>query len=414
MKKKYLLILFILPLLSSCFSVDKRTAILSTNIPEVAAYVELFNASQTTYKVELVYTENPSDLQNLTSDSAPDIVIGENLASPSIITAFSSEKRLIDRNLIDPGIFYEELFKLCCIDEEPHVFPVSFNVPAIIFNKGTLGTSINNNIITPEQLKEAEEAFNNLNSGNFRTMGFSPLWEPQFIIDCANINGADFTINEDERLSWNNDKLTESINFCKEITEKDNSGFEAENDFTITYCYDPGYKLINSGRIGFYYTTLKDFYSIPSDDRATLILKWFGDSSNIPVKGNIVFTGIPSKSEKKKAAKAFLLWFLDSDSQKEMMESANFKRMHGFGICGGLSAIPKVNKLVFPTYYRRLIGNVPPEQYLSFPKKLPPYWDKICDEAIIPWIKDQISQKQETVKLSETVETWILQHKKNK
>ena len=79
MKKLFLTFLLTLPLLTSCFLIEENTAKLWTDIPEVAAYVEIFNASQTDYRVELVYEENPADYAKLTSASAPDIVISETL-----------------------------------------------------------------------------------------------------------------------------------------------------------------------------------------------------------------------------------------------------------------------------------------------------------------------------------------------
>ena len=184
--------------------------------------------------------------------------------------------------------------------------------------------------ITPEQLKGKAESFNELSTDKFRVKGFIPTWSPDFLLYNAFISGSDFSETEDGSLIWNDSMLEESISFNRDWTENINSGYMEEEDFTLTYCYDPGYKLLNSGRIGFYYTTLRDFFRIPANDRSTLEFKWLGGETSIPVCEDIVYIGIPAKSKKKNTASEFITWFLNEETQKQLLESSSFKRIRGF------------------------------------------------------------------------------------
>ena len=412
MKKLIITVLAILPLLSGCFLIEQNTAILWTNIPEVAAYVEIFNASQTDYRVELVYAESPGDYYRLSSESAPDIVISEDLASNSIIPAFEALDKIIEDGLFDPTGLYPDLYSLGCRDGVPYVLPVSFNIPAVMYKQDSVLTETDSILISPEELKTESEAFNSRSSDRFRVLGFDPSWEPEFMLYNAFISGSDFSETLDGSLIWNESRLAESNEFCRDWTENVNGGYRETDDFTLTYCYDPGYKLLNAERIGFYFTTLREFYSIPAEDRSSLDFKWLGSEESLPVSEDIVYAGIPKKSSKKKTARQFIIWLLDKDTQKNLLESTQFKQTRGSGICGGLSSLQAVNELVMPEYYRILIGKVPPAEYFSFPANLPSYWPVLRTDVIIPWLKDQSSGEPEMGPLADILKTWTLQEKK--
>ena len=99
-------------LLSGCFLFNQKTAVLSTNIPEVAAYVEIFNASQETFRIVLEYSDKPADIQHLNSEDAPDIVISKNLSSNSVISSFAPLDKLIEKLAFDTSVFYSDLLTL--------------------------------------------------------------------------------------------------------------------------------------------------------------------------------------------------------------------------------------------------------------------------------------------------------------
>ena len=398
-------------LLSGCFIFEQKTAVLSTNIPEVAAYVEIFNASQDTYRIVLEYSDTPADIQHLNSEGAPDIVISKNLSSNAVISAFAPLDKRIEKAAFDTSGFYTGLLKSGKRDTVQYVLPVSFNIPAIMYKQGTLTSNFTGITISPEQLKEEARLFNERDTPQFRVKGFSPSWNNDFLLYNSFIFGADFAETAGGSLIWNGENLHASTAFCRDWTETVNSGFQEIQEFTLTYCYDPGYKLLNAERIGFYYTTLRDFFKIPAVDRSSLELKWLGSESAIPVCEDIIFTGIPNKSSGKTAAAAFIFWLLSEDTQKVLLESSQFKRTRGFGFCEGLSALHNVNELVLPEYYRSLIGAVPPVNYLDFPDSLPAEWEKLRSSVIIPWLITETSENPDAGDLSAILQTWVKQEK---
>ncbi len=403
--------MFVLPLLTGCFLIEQKTVILWTDIPEAAAYIELYNASQSDYRIELVYAENPGDYQKLVSDGAPDIVLAEALASNSIITAFHPFDKAMEDGLIDTEILYSDL---CGLGKrtETLVLPVSFNIPAIMYKRNSLSEESTGLTISPEQLKAEAELFNESSTESFRVKGFAPSWTPDFMLYNAFINGSDFSEAADGSLIWNDTQLAASVEFCRDWTENINSGLQEEQDFTLTYCYDPGYKLLNAGRIGYYYTTLREFFTIPANDRSTLEFKWLGSESSIPVCEDIVYIGIPEKSDKKKAALEFIIWLFNEKTQKSLLEASQFKRTRSFGICNGLSSVQSVNELVMPEFYPVLIGNIPPNDYLAFPENLPADWMSIRNDVIIPWLANQCAEDPESMNLPDLLKTWTLQEQK--
>lgn len=408
--KKISLLFLLIALLSGCNRTDNKTAILLTNIPDIAAYVELFNASHSTYRIELVYADNPANLHKIKSDKAPDIVISKNLNSKKIISSFASLKNLSGKNKLNSSYFYQPLYKLCFYKGEQRLLPVSFNVPAVVYRSDTILEDGSSLTFTPEMLEKEGQLYNS-KIDNKNVMGFSAIWEPDFLIDLNHLYNSDFSESSNGDITWNEEALKKSISFCKEIS-KGNSGYEKERDFLLTYCYDPDYKLLNSGRIGFYFSSLKDFYEMPSSERSTLGIKWFGSSSSIPVKEDIVYAGIPEKSKKQAAAKQFLLWFFNADNQKAIIESTKFKRLQGFGICNGFSSLIAVNENIIPNFYRDLIGNIPPQSFFSFPARLPQNWNTMKDEVIIPWMNNQLAGNANDQKLSTALKTWTLQQEK--
>ncbi|MBE3135517.1 MAG: hypothetical protein IMZ55_18775, partial [Acidobacteria bacterium] len=81
--------LFIPLALCSCGLLQLQTVKLITDRPEMAAYVERFNARQTDVRVEILYDESPSQAA-FAGRVAGDVVIAQWLASPSIMAKFDS------------------------------------------------------------------------------------------------------------------------------------------------------------------------------------------------------------------------------------------------------------------------------------------------------------------------------------
>ena len=374
----------------------------------MAAYVEEFNSTPNKYKIEIVYKKQPGAALALT-DNPADLVVSEFLNSPGTIEQFASLDSYFGEDKMDLSIFYSGLLELGYKEEELYLLPVSFNLPAVMFNRATESKDIPSFFMNPLDMENAARNFNEKSDTNFQAMGFSPRWESEVLFLNAVLTGADFQLLSTGVLSWDNQKLSDSlklsINWSKEI----NGGFEQEEEFTTKFLYDPSYKLIAEDRILFYYSDMVNFFGFPPDKRKNLDFRWFSSADKIPVPGNILFSGIPLGAKNKNGALEFIYWFFNPDTQKKLLKSTQIKRMDTFGFANGFSALPEVNKNELPIIYPTLVGYIPPESSLMFPKPLPLYWNDLKTKVIKPWLESQIKANPPEMSMQQAIEEWLKQ-----
>jgi hypothetical protein len=165
-------------LLGSCGSWETSTAILWTDRPEFALYAESFNAAQDRYKIEVQYFESPAKKLTDTREY-PDIVTGSWLKSASTRTLFRPLDYLLKDQSVDPSAFYSRLLALGRIEGKQYLFPVSFNLPALVFARDNGQLLSNLFVISPEEIKTGPlflgkgEKFRAVHIGKEDTPGYS-------------------------------------------------------------------------------------------------------------------------------------------------------------------------------------------------------------------------------------------------
>lgn len=400
-------ITIILILSSGCSIFERKSAVIWTSRPEFSFYVEIFNARQDEYKLEIAYKEYPG--RAIGQDQGiPDLVIGENLRSHSIIRHLDSLENIAKNKTVDADLFYPELYATCQYEGKPVLFPISFNLPALMFKEENVG-DLDPFILSLESIMEKSKVLNSSNGESFRVMGFSPRWDAEVLYIKSLLLGTEYHETGTGQLSWNEQKLQETISFVRSWIETVNEGPEKEQEFMDKYLYDPSYKLVSSGRIGFAYTTLRDFFLIPSDKRRDTDIRWIARNDRIQVLEDILFVGIPKHAKNKRAAREFLRWFFLPENQIELMEATRDRRLRIFGIAEGLSSVMTVNDREFPRIYPALVGHIPPAGYLRFPPILPPEWKPIKEEVIKPWLLRESGRMEEPESLSRDLRLWLLQ-----
>ncbi len=406
MKRALLLVIPIILFFSSCS--PNSTIILWTDKPEMAAYVEEFNSVQDKYRIEIVYKKDPGTALAQTEYSG-DLVISEFLNSPGTIEQFSSLADMYDENKLDLSIFYSELLDLGYFENELNLLPISFNLPTIMFKKTIDSEDIPSFYMNPEDIKNASINFNAKSDTNFEVMGFSTRWEKEVLFINSVLMGTNFQMLSTGVLSWDRQKLLDSIEFSKDWSEKTNGGLEQEEEFTTKFLYDPSYKLIEENRIRFFYSDLVNFFGIAPEKRKHLDFRWLASDNKIPVLENILFTGIPEKAKNKKGATQFLHWFFDPSTQENLLKSSQIKRMDTFGFANGFSSLREINKNELAIIYPNLVGKIPQESSLIFPEALPLYWVELKNKVIIPWLYEQTGQKTQGITLQGAIEDWLKQ-----
>ncbi len=396
---------------SMCFFSCKtkpHTIIVWTDKAEMASYIEHFNNSQEKIRAVLVYKERLALSFPVQKDEkSPDVVIGSFLMNSLTKRTFLPVNSLMDTKnasqKIDFSVFYPSLLQYGQIDNTQYLFPVSFNLPLIMFSEKNEPFIPDSSSLELEEIKEAAGTFNAKNgNGTFSKMGFAPSWNADFVYTAAKITGADF-MEIGKSFGWNLTALENTIDFMREWTKEFNTSSESETDFSFKYLYTPPYKQIMSGRCLFAYSRSNEFFALTAEQIADADFRWLSSEGEIFAEDDITSAGIYRKTREKTAAKTFLRWILSEKTQKELLDRTKEHNLsvHKFGICDGFSSIRTVNERYFPVHYKNLLGNLPGENAILAPLPLPPRWESLKSRVLIPYlsdaIKDEPPRKMQTI-----------------
>jgi ABC-type glycerol-3-phosphate transport system substrate-binding protein len=365
-----------------------KTALIWTDRPELALYGEYFITAQERYKVEIRYFDSPAgELKN--AAVRPDIVIGRWLKSASTGTYFKPLDNLFGANKLSRSVFYPQLLTMGRVERSQYFLPVSFNAPAIVFARDKAAGLSDPFTISFEEIKKMGKAYNAENRGVYTRMGFSPFWNDDFLFITATLFGASF--REAAPIAWNSAALNRSMNFIYDWTHEANTGNNVEEEFTFKYFFEPPIKMVQSGRILFTFMESNDFFTLSEDSRRSLDFRWIAEQNVIPLAEDSVYLGLPKKGKSPQAAKAFVLWFFQIETQRQLLESSRANRMDEtvFGICGGFSALNPVTEQIFPKFYIDLLGHMPPAELLSPANILPGNWTVLKERIILPYLSDR-------------------------
>ncbi len=388
MKRALLLPAFLI--LAGCSAVSFSTVSLLTDRSEMAAYAEVFNATQRDVRVELVYSRDPAAAVRRGGTGA-DAVVAESLAGPDMREHFRSVGDLFGPGRLDPRLFYANLLESGRQDKTQYLIPLSFNLPLVVYRAATLGEDVPGSYVTIDYIRTKAAEFDARKSRIARKVGFSPLWEPAFVYYAAALAGAAFRSNDGRSVQWDEAALERVLNRLREWM----GGLDAEGlkDFDAKYLHMPYYRLIEDGRILFYLSDSREFLAIPLEKRQNLDFRWLGENDRIPVCEEIVHAGCLRGSRNPRGARRFLLWLFQPQTQIRLMETNHFKRLPGvFGVAGGLPALVSVaeNDLPQPHHYPAFVGHIPPREMLVAPGLLPAGWRAVRDSVVLPWLAEAV------------------------
>lgn len=412
--KSVLLALFLL-LFLSCSGDIREPVIIWTDRQEFASYAELFNASQDTIKVVVVYKDSPVEsLPPARDELPPDVVVGSWLRNDTTIKQFRSLDSLFSNQLINQSIYYPQLLTYGSVQNRQYLLPVSFNLPAIIFATKNSHLVTEDHLLSTDQIRDMASTFNKKNKSNIHTsMGFAPSWSPDFLYTLVQLKGGNFRGNKGT-LAWSQEKLELSVDYIHHWTESVNDSVQEEQDFAFKYLYTPETRQILSDSCLFAFTSSSQLFATPKDLLQEISFRWLHEDNRIPVEDDMVFMGIHKNSRNTAGAESFVSWFMKEESQHQMMERSTIMNLSitSFGIAGGFSAIQNVTERVFPTYYKTLLDNVPAAQYITAPTALLPRWENLKTRVIIPWLSEVAMSKdiQSVTPLEQRMADWSKQY----
>ena len=111
-----------------------------------------------------------------------------------------------------------------------------------------------------------------------------------------------------------------------------------------------------------------------------------------------------------KKAEIFFEWLCSEKTQKALLEREKSMNLdtRTFGIAGGFSALKSVNTKIYPSYYRALLENQPPESKLTVPEMLPPRWTSLKEKVLLPYLTENL-EDETTSSLEDRIADWLRQ-----
>jgi len=395
----------------SCELFEENIADLWTDVPELALYVAEFNISQSKYKIHVSQVENlPSAVHR--SQTKPALVVGRYLKSMVLRPYLQQLDYLFSELQLSERIFYPSLFSTGRMEDKQFLLPVSFNLPMMIFARSDDENRLNNFIIAMEELETRGKEFDAQRGSTYTSMGFSPRWNPEFMMALLQLQGADF--REGDPFRWNRLALDPVIANLRAWITASHGSAAIEDDFQFRYLYIPDYKAIQEKRIRFAWMNSARYFALSAEHRSNLSFRWLGQGTNIRVEDDMVYAAIIRSAKGKDAAEAFIKWFYREDTQQRLLEDSRLSRMmeYSFGIAGGFSAIRSVNEKLFAEYYPELLGRLPPQDYLQATGSLPSYWPAVKREVLLPFLLTATSENSPQDlfgSLDAQLRTWLKQ-----
>jgi len=405
-------ILFLAVMLLS-FSCSKNTApviiTLWTNKTEVVSYAELFNASQNKEKVIVIYKEDLLEpLETIKKENRPDILLGSYLLEAKGSRYFSA----FSKADFDENLFYPELINIGHKDKRQYLLPVSFNLPALVFDVANSEYIQDEHFISFDRVKEISKEFNAKSSdGTYTKMAFGAKWNQDFLALVFKEKGFSFSITNGE-LSYDEGLFNSTLTFLENWTNETNTSSYDEQDFSFKYLLTPFYKQISTNRSLFAYSTSNQIMKLSEEKLSNIDFRWVCNDSKIFIEDDIVMAGVYKKSANKDNAKRFISWLLTEETQKRILErkAAMHLDTSTFGIADGFSSLINVNEKLFPIYYKLLLTNVPVSDLLQQPQFLSKSMNETKEEILLPYIKDILNDTKTAEPLNERFTQWYKQH----
>jgi ABC-type glycerol-3-phosphate transport system substrate-binding protein len=393
-----------------CGLIREPTVRMITDRAEMAAYVDRFNALQSDVRIELAWREAP--FQSVLDGVQADLVVGEWLASPSVLDRFDSLSDIVKPGRIDPSWFYAGLLSMGSRDNRTVLIPLSFNLPAMVYYRPDMHAELSSMFMPLDTLQPLSKAFNTLSrSGGYSAMGFSPFWNQDFLDAAALLFGARFRPGRNGLPAWDQDGLAKTVDFAHTWLFDVNGGASADEAFTSRNWVQPWYKLITGKKILFALASFTDYFALPEEKRRDLDFRWLSLGNSIPVMNDVLSAGVLRSSRNKRGAKAFLEWFCNPSIQRTLLDLNQSRRIGVFGVTDGFSSLKSINEKELPQRYPFLLGHIPSENILAFPETLPDNWLAVRDQVIRPWIRKSASGTEDRT-LEKRLDDWVKGMKK--
>ncbi len=391
-----------LPALASCSGASGDIASIWTDLPELAIAVELYDSSDGPGKVALAWKRDPAEALLAAKggkgeEARPALVVGRRLQGAGLGDRLVSLDGFLKR-VPAANYFYPELLAGGTIEGRLRLLPLSFNLPAIAFLRSAPASG-DGFTLSLADLAAASAAYARPGAGE--RMGFSPRWDPRFLVAALDCGGARFGMRKEAsqralELGWDASGLASALADLGSWSARVNGSAAREDDFKYKYLYSPPYRWLKDGRALYAYMDSSELFVVGEERRAELDFRWFSGGGRVPISEGAVYAGLVRGAKGGGAALSFLAWLVTPEAQRAILERSRGTRAadYSFGILGGFSSVRAVNEGVFPAFYPDLVGHAPPAERLSVPAPLPPDWPALEAAVLEPWALEASARPQ--------------------
>jgi len=371
-------------LASGCTASDRRTSLLWTDVPEITGPVEQFNASQTEWQIHLVYQTDLPTALTAPGVAQPDLVVGRYLASSRTKSVMSSLDFLFFQGQVSRDWFYQGLLDTGMTGADPRLVPLSFDLPVLVFSQEKL-PGLEAPMLTLDRVRELSREFASAKSKGGQRLAFSPHWEA-FEMTVLRTHAVVFGENFQGELTWDSAKLAPALAYLADWVTNEAQGAPFAAEFSRKYLATSALPLLREGRVLFYPMSLAEFLTLPIDERRGLDFRYLSQGTGVETQPDVLWAGIPSGSQERGAAKAFLLDFFRPERQKALIQWVSSNEFRTLGITGGLSALPSSNLEIGRLAYPVLAERLPPPDGFQFWPALPGNWSILAEKVVLPWL----------------------------
>ena len=369
-------------LLVSCDQSAIRVSTLWTNVPEMASYVEKFNASQREWQILVEYKEDPAAIL-LAPGKKADLVVARGLASSQVKDSLVPLDFLFDGGNLAKTSFYKGILDAGQQSDRFKLLPVSFDLPVLVFSRKA-GLDVAGFSLNLETLKGLNTRFLvDPNQKPPRKVAFSPRWQ-SFNLLLLELKGTSFREGFQGSLAWDSAKLDEGLAL---LHSWPSPGWDQETEFRRKYLQADLVPPLTTGRIQFFSSTVSSFLSRPWDERRDLDFRFIDQNGLVATTDTTVWAGIPSSSLTRGAAERFLAWFYQTDTQKNLILKARSQDNRAFGLAKGLSALVTPNEQALAGSWPEMAGRLPGAEQISFWGDLPADWAILKSAVLRPWLE---------------------------
>jgi hypothetical protein len=376
----------LLVLAASCDQSASRVSTLWTDVPEMASYVEKFNASQLDWQILVEYKASPASLLTTPGRKA-DLVVSRGLTSSAVKDTLVPLDFLFDGGNLAKSSFYRRILDAGTQGDRTKAIPVSFDLPVVEFSPRQT-PNLAGYSLDLATLKDLNGQFAVNTPPASRRLAFSPRWE-SFGLTVLELEGANFQEGFQGDLTWDSERLGAGLTVYQGWP---GPTWPQVSDFRDKYLQPVQANVLTSGRIQFYPSTLATFLSRTYEDRQDLDFRYVDRSGRVQASSSVVWAGIPSSSLTRGAAERFLAWFFQVENQTKLMVQTRSEDDRSFGLAGGLSAEAQANA-VLTTLYPELNGRLPNQDQVSFWGPLPSDWPSLKQTIVGPWLETQGSNE---------------------